>query len=461
MNERLFYLLAFCLAPCFHSCLHQTRHLNDLFEQACRMEQMGNVDSATVSFMQVAENSSSPILRSKSYNKIGDIQLLNSHYADAYANFQKAWHLDSALEDKSLATYSLRGMGKSFAYRELPDSALLFFQKAFSFIEEVEDSSEIANIYNNLANVHESLQNYGEALRFLDLALDSSRDSTHIYRCFSTKGSIFLQLHQYDSAYSYLCKGSESQNLYTKTGCYIQLSEWARLTNDASYTHYLELTTRYRDSLAVLDRGGDIAHMEKDRFLSQNAQIRHRYKTFIRLGILILSGCGIILTLALKRKRHRERGHWDELKREMIDLQESISQSKKQMKHYVRQQDYLKGRFFADCDIRPLLKQRIARLEEGTATKASERVLSTDELAQLLITTDALFGNFASRLQLSYGLGDTDLHFCCLLKLGIKSNHIGLLLNASSEALRKRAQRLCKNKFKTDLRLEEFIASFQ
>ena len=144
----------------------------------------------------------------------------------------------------------------------------------------------------------------------------------------------------------------------------------------------------------------------------------------------------------------------------MIDLQESISQSKKQMKHYVRQQDYLKGRFFADCDIRPLLKQRIARLEEGTATKASERVLSTDELAQLLITTDALFGNFASRLQLSYGLGDTDLHLCCLLKLGIKSNHIGLLLNVSSEALRKRAQRLCKNKFKTDLRLEEFIASF-
>ena len=281
---------------------------------------------------------------------------------------------------------------------------------------------------------------------------------------------------QYDSAWHYYKLAAGSPNLYTKTGCYIEMAHLAHLQGRADSAKYLKLHTIFHDSIERMNLDGRVMTTDYEFLLKQGIETersksRHIFSWMLVTGLsVVLLLCSYLLLMQAKiRKKDRESfsrqrqlyREKEKVEKKMIDLQESISQSKKQMKHYVRQQDYLKGRFFADCDIRPLLKQRIARLEEGTATKASERILSTDELAQLLITTDALFGNFASRLQLSYGLGDTDLHLCCLLKLGIKSNHIGLLLNASSEALRKRAQRLCKNKFKTDLRLEEFIASFQ
>lgn len=119
---------------------------------------------------------------------------------------QKAFEYNSISNEKSKASYSLRGIGKSFAYRYHSDSALYYYLSAYKLIPQIKDSNEIANIYNNLANTYSRLNNYDSALNCIKKAILFNKDTAKIYNHYLTKAGILIANHQYDSATIYLKK---------------------------------------------------------------------------------------------------------------------------------------------------------------------------------------------------------------------------------------------------------------
>ncbi|MGN0037506.1 MAG: helix-turn-helix transcriptional regulator, partial [Bacteroidaceae bacterium] len=225
---------------------------------------------------------------------------------------------------------------------------------------------------------------------------------------------------------------------------------------NSSNSRYLELTTRYRDSLAVLDRGGDIAHMEKDRFLSQNAQIRHRYKTFIRLGILILSGCGIILTLVLKRKRHRERGHWDELKRQMKLQQQEIQDLRTQLEMADAQE--MQGHALQEKQVRlhsilddfrkniqttgRMSASQFIRTKVYSSLKRNLNNLKENQREEYVQLINLQFKEYAALLTTFIHFSKEDVLLCCLLLSHFSSKEIAALRCVSEGTVRTRKSRI-------------------
>ncbi|MGN0036866.1 MAG: hypothetical protein ACI36X_06590 [Bacteroidaceae bacterium] len=435
-----------------------------------------------------ATNTSDYKFQSLLYFYWGSILQSQYPHTEGLEKFEESLRFDWLREDTLGAVATLEEIAWSHAYNTDFNQSVDCLQKALSYTH-ANDTSTLEDIYQRFGIILHLGGRYNEALRYINLSLQyTSADPRFQTTKLFTKGIILNSLEQYDSV-SYYISQRKWENHYDRAN---YQREMARLKNgQGKYAEAYQWMSQYSESkdsiyhhenqysLVQLQKLYDYSRVENEnmRLKAEKQSLLLAFLIPVTIALAAMFACIVMYRLLQKMKRwsflqkeKTARQHemkyanlqallTEYSKREM-DLQESISHSKKQMEHYVRQQKYIKEKYLADCDVRPLLKQRIARMEEGKGTKASERILSADELARLLITTDALFGNFASRLQLSYGLSDTDLHLCCLLKLGVKSSHIGLLLNASNEALKKRASRLCKNKFNTDLRLEEFIASF-
>ena len=409
-------------------------------------------------------------------------------YEESVKKLQCALRYDWLRSDTVDAIYTMTEIALGHMYTRDYTQAIKLLQETI-LLSEKKNPRMLALLYHRLSLALKMDMQYEDALYYIQKALEhtTATDTNKEIRL-DIKGDILAQLGMYDSAAVYVDQRHRN-DIYSRAHYQYEKAQIEEgLGHYQQALQYMKCYSSYKDSIEKKEKEQALMELQKKYDYSQveNENIRLKaekqslliaFLIPVTIALAALFACIILYRLLQKMKRwsflqkeKTARQHeikyanlqallTEYSKREM-DLQESISHSKKQMEHYVRQQKYIKEKYLADCDVRPLLKQRIARMEEGKGSKASERILSADELARLLITTDALFGNFASRLQLSYGLSDTDLHLCCLLKLGVKSSHIGLLLNASNEALKKRASRLCKNKFNTDLRLEEFIASF-
>ena len=468
MNTRTLFLLFPLLFLIFACTQHSQKKAMMLFEQGKALEDCQLPDSAIIVYQEAIKelkNIKGDTLSGVIYNRIGDLMYGNSLYADAFTPYSKALPYNLKMNDKTETSRSLRGMGKSVSLQSLNDSAIVYFKRALTLTTNINDKEEISLIHNNLSLAYFELINYKLSLKHNAKALLLSQDSINIYKNFSIRGRLFMQMSQYDSASIYYKLGSKSKNLRTQATCIYGLMEWCKAIGNIDSTKYMNIFYFLKDSIERQNKSFKILNKDK-QFQVKEAQKAEKNKAIYWIASIFIL-CTLFAFVFLKRHRAEKKKHTGDLARHRSALSELEREQKKQTKELERHREKereLKEQVFKTTPIVRKIKTLNSLKAMQRKNSEQEYILTLAELDELELAVDLRFDDFAKRLRKEFPkLTDDDILLCCLLKMKVPGKNIYTLLETNELALKKRRYRIKHTKMElpeTIAGLDDFLSDY-
>ena len=475
------------------------------------------------------------------YN-LGHIEEAMKYYLEGKSEVEKT-------EDYKTGYLIMSSLGKLYLYRNLTDYALESCTKAYDYA--VRDSNlryqmgalqYLARCYcisNKLPKAIESYQRCSAiaaelGLKNTDYYYDIQREIALVYtnshkiekslsilqsfpieyRPFSLIGKNYFHLGKLDSAFYYLNKALNTDNIYTKASIYEYLY---RLSENPKYNQYLKTYCDsllfYNDSIIAIDKGKQIiAYKEKynnEKLITEKQKLELEkanitYWWMFTIVIVLLLGILLIYIYLRKRitiqKKEEEltslalQLHQKELEVEknesyIVELQSQFAENNKKKELYIEQIEALKNLKKENERLsleKNMLHEKIASYsisshELSNVKTLSDRLLLLEkrekELCSLLLTqipflrnlhlkpvylndtelsdicqvTDNIFHNFTQRLSKEISsLSKHEIILCCLIKLRFSITEISVFLNIAPTSVSRSKLRI-KTKIYSEL----------
>ena len=303
---------------------------------------------------------------------------------------------DYAVKDsnKRYQMTSLQYLARCYCISDKLSEAIDIYQKCNDLVLELgyqnkeycyDVQSEIALVYTNSSQFEKSL----EILKTFP----------KIYQHYSLIGTNYLMLNQYDSAYLYLNKALNTDNVYAKKTIYNSLYELADTPQYRKYLKsYCDSLLFYTDSVMSLDKGKEIiAYKEKydhQRLITEQQRLKLE-KAEVQRVLIIVTLCLVVVISVLVylyqkrlvRKETTIRRQSEQLQVYLLQLHENESRLQ-QNRRYLEELKEQLSRHDSDVEERYAQQEQIACLES--------------ENGRLLATIDDLqyrIGDYASRLR--------------------------------------------------------------
>lgn len=247
-----------------------------------------------------------------------------------------------------------------------------------------------------------------------------------------------VKMNRMDSALYCLRKGIASDQLYVKANaCQLvsQLFEGMGQLDSAYY--YSEFFSCLRDSLDRQMHSTDMAetrnaywhsHVQEENIASLREQSWKASRRNVLLAgtiFLLLAAFAVVYFVREQKRR---------CLRQML-----IQEQEKSRRIQVEQEK-------KEVELREGFYKRLNRLY-WPSLGTSHVKLMQDDWNQLIQNTDAVFNGFTVRLRQSYpSMTDSDICFCCLVKMQLEIRVMADVLGLSKDAVYKRKDRLRKDK---------------
>lgn len=334
-----------------------------------------------------------------------------------------------------------------------------------------------AYLLNHLSLAARLRGEYFLALRLLDRSIGIfQQDSTELYPLWINKGEIYLNMAQYDSARFYFEKDPRYTTLYEKAGHHRLWGMYEEKMKN--YAGALEHSKRYA---ALLDS----IHEEELSFKLTELQRKYDYSLVQsenkllkvkrqRLYVVLFSICTVVMIVGMVSFfTHREekrimseqiRSKDDlmkqirlQLQKETIALQSAreemvsrelnlateLSEREKVIKEYLSNEQSMRKEVLRHSEVIKKMEVLNEMSQRDKNRNSDSIMLSADELANLVEVVNLCYHHFAERLWKQFpALTETDIHLCCLIKIGISNAEILYLLNTNKAALKKRKNRM-------------------
>lgn len=448
-------------------CHTNTKDSLALYEQGKAYEKQQHLDSAAICYRQaidLIENKYATELSGQIYNQLGDMFLQADIYDKSYIAYNKARKYSSKLIDQTICSKALRGIGKTFAYQEVKDSAIYYFQQAYYLSEAIRDTTELALINNNLSNGYLALKQYEKASYHNHIALTFSKDSTNLCRNWLIKADLFEEKQQYDSAWYYYELGSHSDYIYTKAACYSKLASLSDSLHCSDSGKYLRLYTAIIDTIDFSKPSIQIVTADQDFLYSKE---ENKYMTllyFILFSLFLCIGISVLLMhthwskLAIIKKKRKEENQRlndviSQLHNEMSALKQDIDAMKdserellansdkykklqeieNDMTQYIMNAAIYSTDKFLKSDIYKQTKKQLSAPNPGLNKKERERLSHA-------ISED--FEQFIRYLCAFMNISKEDCFLCCLALSGFTSKESSVLRCVSWNAIRSQKSRI-------------------
>lgn len=453
----LLFLTTFFIFACDRT---RQEKANNLFEQGKKLEAEQLPDSAMILYQQainelkrVKDDTLSGII----YNQIGNLLLNNELYSDAFEPFSKALIYNSKISNKTEASRSLRGMGKSRLYQEAVIPAIEYYKSALLLSPHITNQEEISLIHNNLSSAYLELGNYNLSLAHNTKATQLSRDSINIYKNYNIRGCLFMKSHQYDSAWIYYKLGCNSNDLYTQASCYYALIDWAKATNNIDSAKYISIFQILKDSIEDKSRSFEILKKDKQYYVNiTKKELDDKYGYLIAI-ILILS----IIFIIIFTKQHRSEkiknkklsGFAKKLQLEMSKLEcelERAAERNEIKKKLIVSSQLQDVQAIVIKDIKKLGNKATTNFRRTESYKKLKEILASGEMKEKERNANykklqEAFAPFNTYLITFLDFSSDDCLYCCLSLLKFKTNECALFRNITEDAIRSQKRRLkCK-----------------
>lgn len=369
------------------------------------------------------------------------------------------------------------GKGKAF----YPDAESLLLHA----LDIVCERSVEKQIVGTLSTLYARMDNFSKALYFAKQRLDLLDDTTESYGTYLLLGDAYYGLTELDSAIFYLNRSILSNNIYTKQGAFMRLSDIAR--KQGKLNEALRYGDRYiacRDS-AKLDRQTvTVITSEKnfqvERFKQEYESFMAQYKYYIFFFVGVIAILIIyflykdrlygLKTRALQSaqealKRNNARlleEKTTELKQmitkiELLQLQKSpnsgkehleLEELRERVKTIKNEKDRLLKLSFSKSSVYKHLQAFIREYKDGD--KYGEDY-GENNWKRLISEIDEYDLDFTTRLKKAYGqLLPEDIRLCCLFRIGLSVTNIGVVMNCSRDNIYKRCGTILRNRMQID-----------
>lgn len=198
------------------------------------------------------------------YNYWGLLLQKKKPYDDGIQKLKKSLEYSELRKDTLGQIQVLIDLAWSCVWKEDYKQSLLFYHRAMLFAKAIKEESLLSTIHNGLGVLYSQQKKYKQALYYANKSLAFKKDSIHKLALYSLKGSIFLNLSEYDSARFYIRKRGSGKDFYSKADYYGNLSKLEKgLGNYKEAIVYRDLYMAYNDSIENAEEDIEITKLQK------------------------------------------------------------------------------------------------------------------------------------------------------------------------------------------------------
>jgi tetratricopeptide (TPR) repeat protein len=421
------------------------------------------------------------------HSQMGNLYSMQQQYTKSNANYKLAYHYDSLLNDTVGMIYDLRDYAHSFYYQMLFDSAQYYYREVDSLANLYGDERMKAMVVAQEAAIEVYVGNNERAIELIRSALPLIHENVR-GGAYSTLADAFRNIGLLDSAAFYYDTTLALGNIYAKEAACKGLAETALSKGDIhTANHWLDQHIFYTDSLMKYMQIESIEQMshlydyqirerENSRLQHEN-DLKHKQVLVLMFALLLVLFLAYIMYKSFKTKRIKQRLQYTQLKRlneyQYRSSKERIEKLKKEITTLDSQLSDAKASnvsYQEEIDVRraeilrlnqDLLKLRQHDYSQQTSVRQSDiyqLVRSTSRSGKTLTAVEwemveqLINSNYPHFLQSIYDicpLNDTERKVCMLLKLGLQSTEIAVVVCKEKSTVTKMRQRLYQKAFNT------------
>ena len=443
--------------------------------------------------LEVGEKTNDFHLLARICNNLGTLYNYQDIYDMALPIHKKALYYleqDTKLDSANIS-FVLRNIARTYVQTQQKDSAIYYFNKALQY----STNKNTASIFVDLGNLYLCNKQYNKALNYLNQASVLTKNIKTLLPINLSKGELFIETNNIDSAIFNLKQSISSSNIYTQAGSLYQLIRIAK--KERNFDAYIEYTDKYaslRDSIINQSHFENIrvvqsmfnyqrVEKEKNKFEKEASQrMLLIYQVFIIFtSIFIISF--ILVKKEQKRKKKlvelkeaqykRSQQYIEDNEKQILQLTEMLHSKQKKMGE-VEKQLYEARKLVLEMENRQIFeKQGTILLLEKDFHNSSLYIkihrddniqLSPSEWEELHQLIDGTYTDFTNRLIKLYPqISIEEIHICYLIKMKLPIKKIAHIMHITSSGVSQCRRRLYK-KFtgepQNTEKFDKFIADF-
>ena len=475
-----------------------------LYHKAVLYKEKNQVDKALPYYLQASEE----VVKTQDYRLA---YLIHSHIGMIYAHRKlheyavtycmKANEYALMSNDNYYIIESYNCLARVYSAQGKNEKAIMFYDKAIEIGKYSKEEDVLTSSIHEKIVIYMNDKRYEEAYEFSKL-LDLNRLSLAGKL---TIGRLFYNMDKLDSAYYYLSKAIQSDNIYTQRGAYQVLFNLSKKQEDyQKNAQYSIKLWKINDSINKIDRNKALIEMQEK--YNQQKIINEKDKAEKRGLIILCISIGVIgiIVSFYQWKVLRQNKELEDNRKELASLKEQLTENKNKIAQNeeriemvaqvetVDMTEELKEKEAAienmkkqnealkkdNQELSAKIEQREAVLQEKSKDSEqlnvlteknaylrkrevflSNQLLKMDAMVtnlkkepdsfkeyqweELKEKTDALFDGYTERLLKKVPTLTThDIHICCLIKLSFSNTAMADILGISPTSVSRQKQRL-------------------
>lgn len=331
---------------------------------------------------------------------------------------------------------------------EMPDSTIYYEKQALNLATK-SYNTRIPFIFNMLSAAFLDKKENDSALYYCNLAIENS--PTESLNLYNRKGMIFAKMNQNDSALYYSNKALQSEVESIKATTFQLQTEILKkngeykgaLNNLGQFLLYRNAKEEALLDMYVTNIGYLVKHIQmkdENHRLYRDKKNTEKWILIASFGValLFLLG-GFVYYIANINKRKKIYLQGEEIERQGAKIKEQ------EVKEMALRESFFRQLNLLACPV-------IGNKEE--LEKEDKEPLSKDDWSKILDNANIVFDGFIDRLKKSYPLlNEKDLHYCCLLRMGLSQAEMAVVFKRKKDSVKKRLKAIRTEK----IELEENI----
>lgn len=426
-------------------------------------EEETDFEWAMKSYLQVVEMAKEEeqylLLIGKLYNKMACLYSFDNDYDKAQYFYQLSGESYLKGSDSLNYIYSIRDIGWIYTLKKEYVAASESFLKAYKFALNLNDSLLLSSLTNRLGINYKEMNNYSLAEEYLlqSIVYDKAGSAP----TFLALADLYTSGKEYKKAQDYINMATRlsSDNQMFKGGLLYRLYVLEKeLGNYDLSLNYYEQYTSFADSISNLQERTNILKVEKryeyEHLLNENNKLDIKNQWIVILCCCLVILCLLLIVLYRYRITKKEK---------YIIKQQQIIQDKHSL--LMEKEIDMKGLSSIVMEIRENVLtstdvyKRIIEISQSIE-KAKKYPLTDKEWITLKECVKSTYVLFFENLQKNFpNMTEEDIRFCCLLKIGLNSQQLAILLKIQSTSVsRRRSRIMIKGGFEnTNTTLEKII----
>lgn len=436
--------------------------MNCLMYLGMSYEEETDFDWAMKSYLkavEMAKKVNNYVLAGKLYKKIAGLHDYEDNYDEAqrYHLLSGEYYLKGG--DSLNYIYSIRDIGWIYTLKEEYGEASESYQKAYQLALNMNDSLLLSSMTNRLGINYKELGDYSLAEKYLyqSIAYDEAGSAP----TYLALADLYTLKKEYEKAREYMEMASMHCALERKlTGgllyrSYILEKE---LGNYPLSLNFYEQYVNYADSIADLQTQANVLKVERRYeyadLLNDNNELENRNQWIIIACVLLLLVSLFLLVLYKYRIALKNEYILNQQKR-ISDTNQALQEKEFAVKGLKDDILNIRENILRNSAIYKKIIKNSQSIEDAKKYPLTDQDWLT--LKEILKTTYFLFiDNLQSQIP---NLTEDEIRFCCLLKIGLNSQQLSILLNIQSASVSHKRYRIMKKGQleNTDITLEKFV----